>query len=284
MAGPNNLNVLSSINIEDAYEVISLESKDERNSKPNEKNHDYTLTLGWKNKFIHDYELPRKIFHSSIGFCTLYLYTQGTDYKDIPFPLEISFIVIFALDVLRFNWRAFNRLYCQAVGILMREKEVNTYNGVLWYLLGLIFSFTFFSKDIAILTVCLLSWCDTLASSFGRAYGHLTPKISKNKSLAGTSAAFITGIGISLLIYGYFIPSYTDVNKPGEIFWTPESSTLNIWQLSILIGFIGALSEAIPLFNWDDNFTIPVLSAVSLHLLLTFTAVPETHTKEESTH
>ena len=221
----------------------------------------------WFGEFITRHEVPRKVFHSSIGFITLYLYTQCVYYKNVIKPLVIAFVIIFALYVLRLHWRFFNVLYCHVVGPLMRKKEVHTYNGVLWYLLGLIFSFTFFSKDVAVISLCLLSWSDTAASTFGRRYGHLTPKLTKHKSLAGTLAAFVTGI-TCYMFYGFFVPTYGNRNVKGTIMWTAETSRLTLHELAWLGGLVAALSEGIGIFNWDDNFTIPVLSSIFLHSVI----------------
>ncbi|SCV99450.1 LAFE_0A03444g1_1 [Lachancea fermentati] len=222
----------------------------------------------WFGEFITKHEVPRKAFHSSIGFITLYLYTTGADYTKVKLPLTCAFVMIFILDLIRLRWPLFNKLYCRVVGALMRKREIHSYNGVLWYLLGLIFAFSFFPKDVALISLFLLSWCDTAASTFGRKYGHLTPKIARNKSLAGSIAAFVVGLCTCLLFYGYFVPHYSFVNHPGEIAWSESTSKLNLIQLSLLGGFVAALSEGIDLFNWDDNFTIPVLSAIFMHTLI----------------
>jgi len=219
--------------------------------------------------YVRKHEIPRKVFHTSIGFLTLYLYTKGVSKDVFPIPFHIGFIVIFSLDLIRLRWRYFNYLYCQVVGFLMREKEINSFNGVLWYLLGLDFLFSFFPKDICIGSVLLLSWSDTAASTLGRAYGKYTPKIARNKSLAGSMAAFAIGVLSSYLLYGYFIPNYEHVNKVGDIFWTAESSYLNLHTMSFLSGFVAAFAEGIDLFNWDDNFTIPVLSSIFFYIVIT---------------
>lgn len=222
----------------------------------------------WFGDFITKHEIPRKVFHSSIGFITLYLYTDGINYKHVTKPLIIAFVNIFILDVIRLNWPFFNKLYCRCVGALMRKREIHAYNGVLWYLLGLIFSFSFFSKDVTLISLFLLSWSDTAASTFGRKYGHLTPKIARNKSLAGSLAAFTVGFLTCLMFYGYFVPHYNHLNKEGEIMWTPETSRLDLLPLSLLGGLVASLSEGIDIFNWDDNFTIPVLSSIFLHSVI----------------
>lgn len=222
----------------------------------------------WFGDFITKHEIPRKVFHSSIGFITLYLYTTGINYKNVRKPLIIAFVNIFILDLIRLRWPFFNKMYCRCVGALMRKKEINTYNGVLWYLLGLIFSFSFFSKDVTLISLFLLSWSDTAASTFGRRYGYLTPKIARNKSLAGSLAAFTVGFATCLMFYGYFVPKYAYLDSPGKIMWSAETSRLSLINLSWLGGLVAALSEGIDLFNWDDNFTIPVLSSIFLHCVI----------------
>lgn len=245
---------------------------DSTGSKPKSKTDEISLkSHEWFGTFISKNEVPRKAFHSSIGFVTLYLYTQNVDYKNVKWPLIYGFIVIGALDLLRLNWPFFNKAYCRTVGALMRQKEIHGYNGVLWYLLGLIFSFSFFSKDVALISLFLLSWSDTAASTIGRRYGHLSPKISGNKSLAGSLAAFAVGLIVCFGFYGYFVPYYHYVNRPGEIAWNPESSKIGLFEISWLGGLVAALSEGIDLFNWDDNFTIPFLSSIFLHSVIVAT-------------
>ena len=224
----------------------------------------------WFGDFITKHEIPRKLFHSSIGFITLYYYTKGVDYRLVNPFLIVGFVTVFVLDCIRLNWPFFNFLYCRVVGALMRKKEIHTYNGVLWYLLGLIYSFTFFSKDVILISLFLLSWSDTAASTIGRRYGYLTPKITKNKSLAGSLAAFVVGFLTCLSFYGFFVPHYNWANKPGEIMWTPETSRLGLYQISFLGGFVASLSEGVEIFNWDDNFTIPVLSSIFMNAVIKF--------------
>ncbi|SCU91611.1 LAME_0E13168g1_1 [Lachancea meyersii CBS 8951] len=219
----------------------------------------------WFGDFITKHEVPRKTLHSSIGFITLYLYTTGADYRNVKYPLIAAFVTLLTLDLIRLRWQPFNKLYCKVVGALMRKREIHTYNGVLWYLLGLIFAFSFFPKDVALISLFLLSWSDTAASTFGRKFGHLTPKLARNKSLAGSIAAFIVGVSVCYGFYGVFVPHYAYVNSPGKISWSPETSKLTLAQFSLLGGVLAAFSEGIDLFNWDDNFTIPALSAIFMN-------------------
>jgi len=76
----------------------------------------------------------------SIGFLTLWLYTIGVSLSQVTPVLVAMFVVIGSCDLIRFKYPEFNKLYVQAVGFLMREKEVKTFNGVIWYLLGINYS------------------------------------------------------------------------------------------------------------------------------------------------
>jgi diacylglycerol kinase (CTP) len=210
-------------------------------------------------KFIHQHEVPRKVLHLSIGFITLWLYTIGVSVSQVTPVLVTMFVVIGGTDLIRFRCPEFNQTYIKCLGFLMREKEVNGYNGVIWYLLGLVLVFVAFPKDISMLSVLLLSWADTAASTIGRAYGKYTPKVG-SKSLAGSAAAFVASAFSAWLFYQVFVPLYSYHNRPGDILYLPETSAVPFWVVCLATGFIGAVSEAIDII--DDNFSIPVLSAV----------------------
>jgi diacylglycerol kinase (CTP) len=170
----------------------------------------------------------------------------------------------------------------------MRESEVDGYNGVIWYLLGAWLVLRFCPKDVGVVGVLLLSWCDTAASTFGRLWGKYTPKIRRGKSLAGTLAAAVIGMATALLFWGLIAPAWGEPNgydegqytfafqnqltlpEPvrGLLGWTAEQASITgglaLGAMSIVAGVIACASEAIDLFGWDDNLTIPVLCGVGL--------------------
>lgn len=175
------------------------------------------------------------------------------------------------------------------MGALMRETEVSGYNGVIWYLLGAYTVLRFFPKDVGVMGVLLLSWCDTAASTFGRLYGRYTLRLRPGKSLAGTFAAWAVGVVTAATFWGWFVPYIgTFPNDPEDAFmftgrlnllpnfirgllgWSGDSSSTTIagpWALglmSVVSGFVAAGSEFIDLWSWDDNLTIPVLSGLGL--------------------
>lgn len=183
-------------------------------------------------------------------------------------------------DVLRHRYWRINRFYIRCLGALMRESEVDGYNGVISYLLGAWLVMRFCPKDVGVMAILLLSWCDTAASTFGRLWGRYTPQIRKGKSLAGSIAACLTGIVTAVVWWGFLGPLYKEYNAepyafafqgtltlPAQMRDTlgldvTQASLTGYWALgamSLAAGLIASGSEAIDLFGWDDNLTIPVL-------------------------
>ncbi|KKZ60671.1 phosphatidate cytidylyltransferase [[Emmonsia] crescens] len=243
--------------------------------------------------FIHQHEIPRKLLHVSIGFVTLHLYCRGVQTLNVAPWLLTALIPIAVTDFLRHRYQSVNKLYIRCLGALMRETEVAGYNGVIWYLLGAYISLRFFPKDVGVVGVLLLSWCDTAASTFGRLYGRYTVRLRRGKSLAGTLAAWATGVATAAAFWGYLVPwigTFPDDPERSFMFngtlnlipsfargylgWAGISSTtaakavvtgpLALGIMSMWTGLVAAGSEFIDLFGWDDNLTIPVLSSVGI--------------------
>lgn len=242
--------------------------------------------------FVHKHEVPRKILHVSIGFITLWLYYAGYQPTQIH-PVLLSLLIpIFTLDIVRFRWPTFNQAYIKAVGMFMRESEAHDrFNGVISYLAGLWATMYFCRKDVAVMSVLLLSWCDTAASTFGRLWGKYTPRIRRGKSLAGSIAATVFGIASAVLFWGIIAPSGigSEVNSGTNRFafegtltlpsqarealgLSFEQASIHGWAalavLSVISGLAASVSEAIDLWGLDDNLTIPILCGIELGAFL----------------
>lgn len=241
--------------------------------------------------FVHKHEIPRKALHVSIGFITLWLYHMGVQISAVH-PILLSLLVpIATVDILRFRWSALNRTYIRYLGAFMRESEAHDrYNGVIMYLAGLWFTMRFCRKDVAVMSVLLLSWCDTAASTFGRLWGRYTPRIRKGKSLAGTIACFIVGVFAAVFFWGYVAPRTDGKYDQGAnsfafqgqlslpevareaLGWSVKDSTITgplaVAVMSLASGLIVSVSELMDVWELDDNLTIPVLSGLGLGAFL----------------
>ncbi|KAF7505895.1 hypothetical protein GJ744_012430 [Endocarpon pusillum] len=235
---------------------------------------------------IHKHEIPRKALHVSIGFMTLAFYTNGIQTSAITPWLLSALIPCAATDYLRHRFQSVNRVYIKCLGALMRETEVAGWNGVIWYLLGAYIALRFFPKDIGVMGVLLLSWCDTAASTFGRLYGRYTIRLRSGKSLAGTLAAFLTGLLTAILFWGWLAPrtgTFPDDPPVAFLFtgelglphqltqylgWKSADATIGgaaaVGLMSLWTGLVASFSEFVDILGWDDNLTIPVLSSLGL--------------------
>jgi diacylglycerol kinase (CTP) len=188
-------------------------------------------------------------------------------------------------DLLRHRYPPINRFYIRCLGALMRESEVDGYNGVISYLLGAWIVMRFCPKDVGVMSILLLSWCDTAASTFGRLWGRYTPMIRRGKSAAGTIAACVVGIATGVLFWGVLAPGCGGCQAPEHAFafqgsltlpapardvlgLTVQQASLTGWTalgvMSLAAGIIAGASEAVDLFGLDDNLTIPVLCGAGL--------------------
>ncbi|KAI6248556.1 CTP-dependent diacylglycerol kinase 1 [Erysiphe necator] len=239
----------------------------------------------WRD-FIYRHEIPRKVLHVSIGIFSIYFYMAGIQTISITPWLLSALVPITATDFLRLNYGPLNTIYIRVLGPLMRESEYHSFNGVIWYLIGAWFVLTAFPKDIGLMGILLLSWCDTTASTVGRAFGHYTPSLRKGKSLAGSAAAFAVGTVTAAVFWGWLAPRsgpfpgdhnfpfmFTgQIRLPGiirHLLGLKETQTsiggwlaLSIW--SIWTGFVASASEAVSFFSLDDNLTIPVFSGIGM--------------------
>lgn len=234
--------------------------------------------------FVHKHEVPRKALHVSIGFFVVWLYTSGTQTSAVAPYLMTALVPIACTDALRHRNASFNRFYVRVLGALMRESEYAGWNGVIFYLLGAWAVLYFLPKDVGVMSVLLLSWCDTAASTFGRLWGRYTPRLRKNKSLAGSLAAFLVGVATSYAWYGWIVPSIGPMPGDEDFMF---KGTLSLPQtvanavgiskaaatiggpialgiMSIWSGFVASASEVVDVFGWDDNLTIPVLSGIGI--------------------
>ncbi|KAM3512118.1 hypothetical protein MY11210_004254 [Beauveria gryllotalpidicola] len=233
--------------------------------------------------FVHKHEVPRKALHVSIGFFVVWLYTTGTQTSTVAPYLMTALVPVAATDLLRHRFAPVNRLYVRALGALMRESEYAGYNGVIWYLLGAWSVLYALPKDVGVMSVLLLSWCDTAASTFGRLWGRYTIRLRRGKSLAGSLAAFAVGVATSAFFYGWLVPTVGPMpGDEGFMFknvlalpaalvgeenrgdWSITGS-LALGVMSLVSGVVASASEVVDIFGWDDNLTIPVLSGLGIY-------------------
>ncbi|KAI5476325.1 diacylglycerol kinase [Pseudohyphozyma bogoriensis] len=230
-------------------------------------------------------EIPRKLLHSSISIGVTFLWLNHPNVPLIIRTVAIFLAFVVACDVARFRSMAFEVQYEKYLGYFMRESERDRVNGVIFYLVGVLVCLTFYPRDIACLSIMILSICDTSASVFGRLFGRFTPKLpfsgtlfGAKKSLAGTLACIATGTLTAYVFWSQLaIPgdegdlswlpgrmaSEWKGSRTGRPTWIPglptPESTLGVRELAVINGVVAGVAEAIDLWGLDDNLTLPVL-------------------------
>jgi len=219
-----------------------------------------------------DWEIPRKILHSSIGFVTLGLYfLRPPSLNVIILPLSGALFIISSADFIRLRNPSFERLYERFLGLFMRESEKSNINGVVWYLVGVIFVLAVYPRDVAVVSILLLSWADTSASTFGRLYGHLTVRLpprlfgfiplAPRKSLAGSLAAFVIGTATTATFWGLCAGGMGQGIEDPVWNWNKRlaGGGFGLGLLSLGAGLITSVTECLDLASLDDNLTLPII-------------------------
>ncbi|KAK4686417.1 hypothetical protein P7C73_g3716, partial [Tremellales sp. Uapishka_1] len=222
-----------------------------------------------------DWEIPRKSLHSSIGFLTLALnYLEPPTLKPLIQVLSILLVSVLTTDVLRLRFPSFAAVWEEYFGALMRESERDQVNGVVYYLVGVIFVLSFYPRDVAVVAILTLSWSDTTASTIGRLWGRYTAPLpahvpgikflpfAPRKSLAGFLAATVTGFMIGIGFWWNGSPNHWTILE-GAGKW-------GVVGTAVVVGVGGAIVEALDL-GLDDNLTLPILSGAVVWLWLSAT-------------
>jgi diacylglycerol kinase (CTP) len=164
------------------------------------------------------------------------------------FLMSIAFFVFVPLDILRQKNEGLNKFILGLFQPIMREYERNRLAGTTYLLSGLMLVTLVFPRPIVLLTMMYLAFADPIASYFGIRFGK--DKILGSKSIQGTLAAFVVCAILTALT----------LSSGGTL--SDRAITI-----SLLGGVIGALAELIPVWDLDDNLTLPLLSASGLWIL-----------------
>lgn len=192
--------------------------------------------------------IARKALHVGGGLFLLFIY-QFFNLSELQFSylLFSCFIIAFILDFCRIKLKGFNNFSLSQLGAVMREDEKNSFSGLPFYTLGLGVVFCFFQKEIALLSALFLIFSDPTSSLVGIRFGKI--KTFGGKTLEGS----VAGLIVCYILTTVAILNFTD-------------NLLEIIFFSLGAGLIGSISELLSIFI-DDNFTIPVASAIGLTFL-----------------
>jgi dolichol kinase len=152
-------------------------------------------------------------------------------------------VLMIILDVLKAYTYTFESLYRKVFGSILRSDEKdfkrNLFTGGTYYAIGIFLAVLLFQKEIAVLSILIMIWCDTMAALFGKKFGKR--KIVGDKSLEG-SLAFIIAGALLILVLQYFIPDF------------------NYYKAGFITVLLTAVFEQLSFVRINDNLSIPVFS------------------------
>lgn len=202
-----------------------------------------TFKLATKN----DLHIARKLWHvgtGSLGIFALFYYELSA--FDLGKFLVSLGLVGLILDLLRLQIPVINRQLVKVYLPFMRESELTSFTGFPFYAFGTGLSLLLFPIEMALLSCMYLIYCDPLSGLCGNLFGKT--KIVGNKTLEGFLGNFFCAFIITYTYSRFLSLSLVD---------------------SLTLSFVGAsLSSTTELLSGriDDNFAVPVFSALGLYL------------------
>ncbi|NBX93676.1 MAG: hypothetical protein EBQ85_10650 [Proteobacteria bacterium] len=193
----------------------------------------------------------RKFYHLMMGLMCFSLYAFVLNREEALLALLLIGGSFMMADVLRLKSSTMNTLILKYFGKIMRREELRSISGNSFYILGLIVVVALFSKTIVLLSVLFLAVGDPIAAIVGTQWGR--HKITARKSLEGAVANFLAS-GFASFLLGI---TYLKLDLHHSLF------------LALLGGMVSTIVELIPA-PIDDNFTIPVGSALLLSVVFYF--------------
>lgn len=181
-------------------------------------------------------EIYRKTFHLlSLAIPISYLFFTR---EQMIVCLSIATFIIASIDSIRFISVNANKIFMRFFSIILRVHEQKSISGATYLMASSLTVVLFFDRSIVITSILFAVFCDSIAALIGRRFGriHLF-----NKTLEGSLSFFITG---GIIAY---------VMEPAA----PEPGFIG--------AFVAAVVELLPI-DVDDNFLIPIVSAITIYL------------------
>jgi len=172
------------------------------------------------NTLNYNQEVYRKLIHLSSSSIPFMLWYFG---KDIFLPWIICIAIMLPLlDYVRIHNKSLHHIYNKYFSIITRPIEQQILSGASWVIIGSAITIYFFSEDIAIIGLLVLSIADSAASIIGIKFGKT---YLFSKSLEGSFAFLISAMIIVFSLSS--APTYINLiavtlTTVAELFSTPR--------------------------------------------------------------
>lgn len=135
-------------------------------------------------------EIRRQLFHLFLGIAMVALLMYDFIDKNIVLTLAI---IGLALSLI--SKKARIPVIYNFLEIFERKKDFEKFpgKGIIFYFTGVYISLLFFEKEIAMASIMVLAFGDSISHLYGLHYGKTKNPLSKTKFLEGTAAGFAAG-------------------------------------------------------------------------------------------
>ena len=206
------------------------------------------LPSRFNEKYREKKNLKVKIWRKLLRFAALlFPITYLVSTKELTLVLvSISLLISTFVEFIRLKFlKVKNNIILNSI---FKPEEKNKISTILYFLISTLLTVIFFSKSIAIVALFFLIVGDNLATIIGTKYGLI--KLIGNKTLEGSFSCFASCFFIGIFLLKFLPLSFT----------------------TILLGSLAAtFIELMPLkigrIKIDDNFSIPIFSALIMKLL-----------------
>ena len=160
----------------------------------------------------------------------------------LPSVLIVSLFALgsIVIDIIRLKRLPLHGFLNRLIGPVLREHENSSFTGSSYILTASVLSMLLFDKSVAIAAISFIILGDIAAALVGRTCGRI--KI-KRKSLEGSLACLVMCLLVAIIV-------------PGVPLW-----------IGVTGAFTATIVEGItsPI---DDNFSVPLVSGLAMHILL----------------
>ena len=190
-----------------------------------------------------DNEIKRKKFHLLSLLIPLYYLLWP---ESILLFITLLLICIIAIDIYRlYIKRNIDFPILKLINSTIRPYEQNSLMSATLLVIVSFIIIVFFNRDIAIISISIVSLCDTTAAVYGIKYGKI--KLCFNKTLEGSFAFLITSFLLVFLL-NHFINSNLDI------------------IILMICSLLATVTEAITPTKYD-NLTVPLVASISMYVL-----------------
>ncbi|MBI2652259.1 hypothetical protein HYX00_02230 [Candidatus Woesearchaeota archaeon] len=139
---------------------------------------------------MENLEFRRQIFHLFLGIIIVVLLVNDSINKEV---ILITAIVGIILSYLSKKIKI--PIIHNLLEIFERKEELKKFpgKGIIFYFIGVYVALLLFPKDIAMASIMVLAFGDSISHLYGLHFGKIKHPLSKTKFLEGTIAGFVAG-------------------------------------------------------------------------------------------